>query len=127
MTLTDEELLKLKALAKEATPGPWIRFGVRMKLGGEDCLRVGRDDFPLAFLPIGREHQHAGAFNDAGFIAAANPSTVTAMVEELLASRKVAEAALAWKTARFECAPYTIRDAVDNLDDSLVALKETKK
>jgi hypothetical protein len=48
------------------TAGPWQRSGVRIKLGGEDCLQVGPDGFAVAFLPIGRTPQeHAGAIADA--------------------------------------------------------------
>jgi hypothetical protein len=54
------------------TNGPWQRSGVRIKLGAEDCIRVGPDGFPIAFIPIGKTHeQHAGAIADANLIAAA--------------------------------------------------------
>lgn len=58
--------------APQFTPGPWQRSGVRVKLGGHDCLAVGPDGFSIAFLPIGnRPFEQAGAIADARLIAAA--------------------------------------------------------
>ena len=78
MTAPDE----LERLARAATPGPWIRSGCRRKMGDEDCIMVGPDGFLMAALPIGQPRDHAGAFNDAAFIAAANPATILALLSE---------------------------------------------
>ena len=85
MTNPDE----LERLARAATPGPWIRSGCRRKMGDEDCIMVGPDGFLIAALPIGQPRDHAGAFNDAAFIAAANPATILAL---LSANREMREA-----------------------------------
>lgn len=54
------------------TPGPWIVYGCRQKLGDEDCQRVGPDGFPIVFVPIGRTpKEFSGALADAHLIAAA--------------------------------------------------------
>ena len=78
---TGLDLDALAALCEAATAGPWIRSGVRQKLGDADCLRVGRDpDFMLAFIPIGHTYEHAaGAMNDAAFIAAARTALPQAL------------------------------------------------
>ena len=77
------DLTSLEALAKAATPGPWIRFGVRHKIGPESCIAVGQDGAALAYLPIGSQQgdkYSAVAFNDAAFIAAANPAAVLELI-----------------------------------------------
>ncbi len=75
---------KLREIAQKATPGPWQRSGVRQKLGDEDCLMVGPDGFNIAALPIGRRpNEHASAFCDAAHIAAFDPPTVLAILDEL--------------------------------------------
>ena len=59
-------------MSEQHTPGPWMRSGVRIKLGAEDCLQVGPAGFTVAFLPIGkRPKEQAGAIADARLIAAA--------------------------------------------------------
>ena len=96
MTTLDE----LERLARAATPGPWIRSGCRRKMGDEDCIMVGPDGFLMAALPIGQPRDHAGAFNDAAFIAAANPATILALLSEraeLLATVERLETALIQK------------------------------
>lgn len=80
-----------EALARKATPGPWIRSGVRQTIT-ENCISVGPDAFQIIFLPIGTKPQeHAGAFNDAAFIAALNPAAVLEMIGQV---RRVRDAAL---------------------------------
>lgn len=75
--------------AAKHTPGPWQRSGVRVKLGAEDCLQVGPDGFPVAFLPIGKSAtDHAGAIADARLIAAA-PELLEAAQEALMELRRV--------------------------------------
>lgn len=65
------EIERLEGLRAKATQEPWMRSGVRQKLGDEDCLRIGPDGFALAFLPIGaRPHEQAGAIADADYIVA---------------------------------------------------------
>mgnify|MGYP000022225138 CR=1 FL=1 len=68
------------------TPGPWQVFGVRHRLGDEDCQQVGPDGFAIAFLPIGRDL--CGALADARLIAAA-----PLMLEALRTTRECLEQA----------------------------------
>ena len=82
-TLSPERVAEIRALAEKATPGPWIRAGVRHKIGQESCFAVGPDVNPIAFLPIGsqqRDRFHAEAFKDAAYIAALDPQTVLALL-----------------------------------------------
>jgi hypothetical protein len=68
------------------SPLPWIRSGVRYKLGSEDCIMIGPDGFMIAAFPIGRNPKdHASAFCDAGFTVEAvnSHSALQARVEEL--------------------------------------------
>jgi hypothetical protein len=59
-------------------------------MGDEDCIMVGPDGFLIAALPTGnRPEEHAGAFKDAAFIAAANPA---AILELIAAARRDEEA-----------------------------------
>ncbi len=64
------------------TKGPWQVFGVRRRLGEEDCQQVGPDGYAIAFLPIGRDL--AGCLADARLIAAAPDllEALTVLVEE---------------------------------------------
>lgn len=79
--------------AAKHTMGPWQRSGVRVKLGAEDCLQVGPDGFPVAFLPIGKSAtDHAGAIADAALIAAA-PELLDALLECLECEFHVTEKA----------------------------------
>ena len=83
-------LTEMKEACAKATPGPWIRSGCRRKIGEEDCIMVGPDSFTIAALPIGRRpNEHAGAFNDAAFIAMSRSA-----VPELIARLEKAEALL---------------------------------
>lgn len=78
MTLPDTTALK--ALAEAATPGPWQRSGVRQKIS-EDCIMVGPDGLQILAIPYGwHPKDHAGAFKDAAYIAAANPQTVLTLL-----------------------------------------------
>lgn len=76
------DIPRLRALAQAATPGPWQRSGTRTKLREEDCIGVGPDGACIAFLPIGQPRQHAEAFCDAAFIAAASPGVLLALLDE---------------------------------------------
>ena len=85
---TDAQLREWRTIAEKATPGPWQRSGVRQKLGVEDCIMVGPDRFLIVALPIGKNPgEHAGAFLYAGYIAAFDPTTAIAIIDELLSRR----------------------------------------
>jgi hypothetical protein len=72
---------ELRALAEKATPGPWQRSGVRQNVT-ENCIMVGPDNFLIVAIPHGAHpNDHAGAFNDAGFIAACDPQTILALLD----------------------------------------------
>lgn len=80
--LTTEERDELERLAKAATPGPWQRSGVRQTIT-ENCIMVGSDAFLIVAIPWGKHPKdHAGAFADAAYIAAANPSAVLRLIAQ---------------------------------------------
>lgn len=73
--MTDAELDALEVLAIEATPGPWQRvtpYGIGIESGN------GPVPFKVAW---------GAQENDAAFIAAANPATVTALIHEMRTCR----------------------------------------
>lgn len=75
MTLSDESLKALIELAEKAKSGPWF-FGRR-----RDGLTLNCADGQIAVF--------FGDHSDtSGFIATADPTTVKAIVEELLAARE---------------------------------------
>ena len=113
MTTLDE----LERLARAATPGPWIRSGCRRKMGDEDCIMVGPDGFLMAALPIGQPRDHAGAFNDAAFIAAANPATILALLSERAELLAAVERMRAVESSQ-KPVPMTAQDLADHAADA---------
>ena len=93
MTLDPKDL---RAKAEAATPGPW-RYGVDI-----DQLSDGGKGFPLDYYPDCRtvveiSCRECGersdiAEQDAAFIAAANPQTVIALLDDLARTRAALEA-----------------------------------
>lgn len=80
---------ELRAAAERATPGPWQRSGIRQTIH-ENCIMVGPDHLSIIAIPVGRDpEEHAGAFNDAGFVATCDPQTILALLDriEMLESR----------------------------------------
>jgi hypothetical protein len=74
---------KLRELAEKATPGPWQRSGVRQTIT-ENCIMVGPDSFLIIAVPVGKNpKEHAGAFCDAGYIAACDPQTILSLLDRL--------------------------------------------
>jgi hypothetical protein len=85
---------KLRALAEQATPGPWCvrdnpdgmfevaRVGVPHSFHASAGLSVVTDNSPMT----------SSVRRDVEFIATANPTAVLALLDELAALRKVAEA-----------------------------------
>lgn len=93
MTPTTETSARkeLEGLCYRATPGPWIQSGVRQKLGTEDCIVVGPESPGwLIALPLGQPRDHAAAFSDAAFIAAANPTAIKALLADLAIAEECA-------------------------------------
>lgn len=70
--LTREERERLKELAGKATPGPWGRDGAIVLGNGRGLADVWGEDTSLV------EDDH-----NAAYIAAANPSAVLALIEEV--------------------------------------------
>lgn len=96
---------RLAALAEAATPGPWFSDGW--------VVYAGEQDEPSMFLELGGSEKETGP--DAEFIAAADPSTVLALV-------RVAEAAGQYR--KF-VRPYQFRAGSElgaHLDAALAAL-----
>lgn len=90
-----ELIAEMKAAADRATPGPWVRSGVRQKwrLSYGDRLQdshsVGPDDGKgwVALVPYD-ERNHAEDFANAAHIAAASPYNVLALLAELERARE---------------------------------------
>lgn len=128
-------LVALEELAKKATPGPWMRSGVRQKIT-EDCIMVGRDGFLFLALPVGRNpKEHAGAFMDAAYIAACSPERILALVRVAKAAFGIGDGVLAteaeWKHIRdnptFPGKPmvHVRLDFVEALHEALTSLTPT--
>ena len=65
--ISDERLAEIEARLEHATPGPWQRSGIRMKLTA-DCIQVCTlDGSGWIFLPVGKGQP--GAIWDAEFVA----------------------------------------------------------
>lgn len=74
--MNEQELAKLEALAKAATPGPWVQGGS----GGYNVITLNKYEGHSNIV------SHGSDVPDARFIAAANPQTVlglTALVRDL--------------------------------------------
>lgn len=113
MTLTDEETKQIRERLEKATPGPWIRSGVRLKQIIEDTIWVGPDDFKIIALPIGRTaKQQAEALRDGDFIAHARTDLplLLASYDALIARVKELEDGLRpWANAAAEI-PAEVED-----------------
>ncbi len=79
----------LRALAEGATPGPWTTIS-RGAYWGEEEGDVrgpdGQDIYGAEFVqPLNRQNTTRGHawFRDTAFIAAANPATVLALLDEI--------------------------------------------
>lgn len=89
MTLSSEQIDELERLALAATPGPWavdaLKIGARFNIELPD----GTEAIAMSQQLVGdRLSEQRGA--NADFIAAANPQTVLALVNQLRASLKEA-------------------------------------
>lgn len=86
MTLTSEQIDELERLALAATPGPWavdaLQIGARFNIelpDGSEAIAMSQQ---LAGDRLGEKR---GA--NAAFIAAANPQTVLALINQLRAAK----------------------------------------
>lgn len=70
---------KLRALAQAATPGPW-------RLQDGEVLAADDIDCPRGYSPLNRIHTDTDG-PDPAFIAAANPLTVLALLDAIVALR----------------------------------------
>lgn len=86
--MTDTELDALEAAAKAATPGPWEY-----------------DDADEDMAALGAENQRV---KDAAYIAAANPSTVLELIQELRQARKERDWLAEQIGGNLPCPPYSI-------------------
>lgn len=75
MTFTDEEIYRRIELASKATPGPWTTFG--------EALFISIKEPGFGRVDDGWDQ----SFTDAAHIAASDPTTLTAVYEELLVLR----------------------------------------
>lgn len=86
MTLTNEQIDELERLALDATPGPWkvdaLQIGARFNIelpDGSEAIAMSQQ------LAGDRLNEKRGA--NADFIAAANPLTVRALINQLRAAQ----------------------------------------
>lgn len=98
--LSTEALLKHRAIAERATPGPWkqiIRPSEFEDNSFFDCVKIGGGDFPTAlYYPdedghIGDTHVQDMKDSDGANIAANSPEVVKAHIDEILRLRAEAE------------------------------------
>ena len=118
--LKDEALRELLAKAEKATPGPWYTCGLPWFQTGSGVL-AGSPDPHVGFLIADTEmwdgereeylanqpavEDLADPDDDAAYIAAANPATITALITETLSLRaRLAQAEEALAGEREECA-----------------------
>lgn len=90
MTLSNKDLSHLIELADEATPGPWevvsdLPLYAITRVDGNQCKDIVTSQNRRYAAP---SPMHLGTLKEnAHFISTANPTTVKAMAEELLAAR----------------------------------------
>lgn len=80
------DVKEIRDRTEKATPGPWIRRGVRHKIGPEEFLVVGPDGKnEVAFLSVGSQRGYKfqpDALRDGDFIAHAR-TDIPALLKEL--------------------------------------------
>jgi hypothetical protein len=83
--VTNDELDKLEAVAKAATPGPWYPDYDKRRDGADQVTYVAQNPhtksaytYTLCFMAAGKGEDQQYA--DVSFIAAANPATVLALI-----------------------------------------------
>jgi hypothetical protein len=86
--MNDADLKRLRELAEAATPGPWMAINHQKHLGDHNVEQAwwSVDSKGGRIADIER-HKAANA----AFIAAANPQTVIALLDDLAAAHKQAE------------------------------------
>lgn len=109
----DQMIAEMRKVAEDATPGPWIRSGVRYKFAGKvDCLTVGPDKAgaPKALFPIGTTHnEHAEAIRDADYLRTFSPESVLAILNRLEAAEAERDALKAQEAKlKATLAPYRL-------------------
>jgi hypothetical protein len=99
-------LAEIRDRAEKATPGPWVRFSVRKRIGGAQFILVGPEGLPIILVPTGVSAQSQNeAFIDANFVAHSRDSIpfLLAKVERLTSARDAAYTA-GEKAMREKCA-----------------------
>ncbi len=76
------DLNSLMATAEAATPGPWQRSGVRIKMNGEQWHTVGPDSGWVAAVIFAdrKAGDLARSLGDAGYMAAFHPEVAKALI-----------------------------------------------
>ena len=74
------DLDKLEALAKAATPGEWRVSNHRQS---SRAIQTVKNDYEVASVPLNKFTDNRRREADADFIAAANPSTILALVAHI--------------------------------------------
>lgn len=84
---TTESLLTRRALAEKATPGEWITTGIN-SVHGSYCNRlIYPDENPHFLIASMSSTNNPKCAEDAAYIAASDPATVMADIDEILRLR----------------------------------------
>lgn len=78
--MSDEEIQKLATLAREATPGPWWR-------PNPNDIGIESENFEIAQTMGLYEREYERMEANAAYIAAANPTAILALIEEVTSLR----------------------------------------
>lgn len=88
---TTESLLTRRALAEKATPGEWITTGIN-SVHGSYCNRlIYPDENPHFLIASMSSTNNPKCAEDAAYIAASDPATVMADIDEILRLRSEVE------------------------------------
>jgi hypothetical protein len=98
---------ELRRLAESATPGPWTALGTGVR--GGDHWYIVADDEAIAYVSANDGSDEAERQPRAEFIAAANPSTVLALLDEIAALQARIDDALAWMDAGGRLTDHPLR------------------
>lgn len=80
------ELIRLKELAEKATPGPWVEFGLESG-NGNSSYTVGIEKPGLDICRLDSQLYCKNCLCNAAYIAAANPQTVLALIDDLVKTK----------------------------------------
>jgi len=131
---------ELRRLAEAATPGPWTSLYRAQYWGEEEGDVIGPDDREVGgaefVQPLGKQETTRGQawYRDTNFIAAANPVTVIALLDQLDAKEREIEGlheaikdalnVLGEKESQCQGCDYERRDAISTLSAAIASEQE---